>query len=281
MTESKVSICITAQRFDLFFVRAVHSIKSQIKPLFEVVLAMDGISDQMSQARCYKELPEEWVKIWTEQENSGPSYTRNLGMHYCTGEWILFLDGDDFLVPSCLEFYEKHLLQTKADIITEFSSALVLKHQNLRVSKYLQDKNSWAEAVKMSVKQIFSGSWKRGDLPIDPLFVRNDGKKYLPLDYVLFEKKVLLLQYMLEERKILLSSYCSYVFNKHPMGQSSCLKGYLSHPDEIRFKKLASNVQINGWTVKEKIFEQIISSPFISGWDIDYIDKTASYLSID
>lgn len=282
MTEPKISVCIITHRIDIFFRRAVHSVLHQTHPPFEVVVVVDG-----PQSLCaddfYKGLPKEWRKVWTEQEDSGPSYTRNLGMHYCSGDWIFLLDGDDFIVPSCLEFYKKHLPKTKADVVTEYEIAH-LKHMNLQATKSMpRDKNEWAETLKIYHKTIFSGMWKRGELPVHPILVRNEGKKYFPLDYGYMEGKIFILSYMLEERKILLSDYSGYITNIHPGAISvKQLKRVMGPPpDEMRFRRVASNIQITGWTAKEKIFENITTSGFPSSSDIDYIDKSVAYFTFN
>lgn len=281
MSELKISVCIITHRLDIFFRRAIHSVLAQTEKPFEVIVVFDGLHSELKDDSCFRGLPEEWGKIFTEQRGSGPSYVRNLGMHYCRGDWIFLLDGDDFLIPSCLEFYGKQLPKTRADVVTEYGIPHI-KHSNFQAYRNIpRDKLEWNNTLKIYTKTIFAGMWKRGELPIRPALVRNEGKKYFPLDYTFKEDKVFLLSYMLEERKILLSDYCGYITNDHP-GTISAINAQrimgLSN-DELRFRRVASNIQITGWTAKEKIFENMMLGVFFNASDIDYIDKTVAYFS--
>lgn len=274
-------MCVTAQRIDMFFHRAIDSVLHQRRPPDEVIVVIDNLSEDLEDSRWFKELPESWTKIWTEQTDSGPSYVKNLAMHYGTGDWLLLLSGDDFITPTCIERYEKYLKDTTANIVTEYCYA-ELTHYNLQVIKKLPcDKNQWAAVSKNLSKHVLTGLWRKGVLPLRTVFVRNEGKKYFPLDFKCVEDSVFILYHLLEERRVALSDIISYIPNNHPHAIFYRYVGTLfgSNPDELRFKCAAGNIQINGWTLKEKIFEQFLSSTFLDNYDIDYIEQTISYFT--
>jgi len=123
-------------------------------------------------------------------------------------------------------------------------------------------------------------------MPIRPLFIRNKNKKYFPIDFYYLEDKVLILNYMLEERSITISDACTYVRNIHPRSISS--QNSLSSPKHVRdaitrdtnrFKKIAANIGLNAWAVKDKIFEPWRSYTFLNSADINYINDCVRYLS--
>lgn len=286
-TKNKITVCLTTRSNDLFFKRAIHSIKSQtIQPL-EVILVINGVSNpkegsqpqDIISSKFFKNdlhqiIPKEWVIVWTEVSEDSMANAKNLAMHYARGDWLLMLDGEDFLLPSCIEFYTKHLETTDADIIAEFQIAS-LTHFNFQVTKNIPtDKFVWTESVRQASKMMYTSSWKKGDLPLNIIFIRNEGKKYHPLDYSSQIERVLLLHYLLEERKIALSDHLSYIINVYPGSEPPS-----SNSSYTRFKKMASNVHINSWTLKEKIFSKIVSDTILADPDLDYIEKTVSYLS--
>jgi len=270
-----VSIVLTAHNSDLFFKRAVTSIERQTRRPHEVIVVLEGSEKQHRNSMWVQDIPKEWRVYWTEKEFCNPATLRNVGMYYATGEWILLLDGDSFLVPSCLEAYAKILPTTHVDVVTEFMESVFI-HNNFKVTKNIPDKEGWQEIVKFGVRTIYAGSWKKGELPIKPLFIRNEKKKYFPLDYNYLEDKMLILSYIMEERRVLLSDYCSVIRNIFPPGISRFKNAW----DEVRYKKLAANIHVNGWTFREKIFEEWKSYEYLTDIDQAFIDKSASFLTV-
>lgn len=276
----KITICVVAHHMDVLFRRALHSIKYQRVPADEVVVVIDGLSWKLQNEKIIKDLPTDWKLVWTENENSGPAMPRNMGMYHATGDWILILDGDDFLVPSCVESYLKILPYIKGDMVTEFT-AHNLVHQGIYVSKNMPpDRNSWNDVVRIGTKSLLTAAWKRGELPVRPVFIKNENKKYYPIDFYCLEDKVLIFQYMLEERRIVLSDYCGYVRNIHPKSFTNALLSWgLAGKDEARFKKIASNININNWTLRDKVFDSWKSYLYLTDEDREYIDDSVKYFS--
>lgn len=275
-----ITVCIVAHRLDLLFRRAIHSVSRQLTPPDEVVLVIDGFSWKMKDEKIFGDIPSDWKIVWTENENSGPSMPRNTGMYSSTSDWILILDGDDFLVPSCIDAYMKVLPHITSEIVAEFQ-VHSLVHQGLYVTKNMPpDRNSWNDVVRSGTKFILSSGWRRGDLPIRPFIIRNENKKYYPIDFFYLEDKALLFYYMMEERRILLSDYCGYVRNIHPKSFSSSLLGWgISSRDESRIKKIANNININNWTLRDKIFDPWKSHLYLTDDDRSYIDESVKYFS--
>lgn len=79
---------------------------------YEVVVVDDGSTD--GSVSAVKECTDERV-VLIEQENSGPSAARNCGGKAAKGEWIVFLDADDLLLPDALSNFHK-LVTTYPDI---------------------------------------------------------------------------------------------------------------------------------------------------------------------
>jgi glycosyltransferase involved in cell wall biosynthesis len=276
----KITVTITTHRFDLLFRRALHSVKNQKIPPDEVIVAIDGLSWKLQNEAIVKEIPEDWKIVWTESENSGPAMPRNLAMYHASGDWILILDGDDFLVPSCIESYLKILPHINADVVAEFP-AHSLSHCGIFVSKNMPpDRNAWNEVVRAGTKGLITAGWKRGDLPLRPMFIKNEGKKYYPIDFYCMEDKVLIFSYMLEERRIVVSDYCGYIRNVHPRCFSTDLMTWgIYQKDSARFKKIAANINFANWTLRDKIIEPWKSHLYLSDLDRAYIDESIKYFT--
>lgn len=83
--------------------KAVESVAAQTYPCRELLIVDDGSSDEDTLKELQK-LQEiyPWVQV-LHKENGGISSARNAGVTRASGDYILFLDGDDELCPEILE----------------------------------------------------------------------------------------------------------------------------------------------------------------------------------
>ena len=90
--------------------RAIDSILNQNTDLkYEIIVVDDGSTDNTEQViKCYKD--DERIKYY-KKENSGVADTRNYGVKMATGEYIIFVDSDDYISENLLKDIENHILQ--------------------------------------------------------------------------------------------------------------------------------------------------------------------------
>ena len=93
--------------------RSLRSVLSQDYDDFEVIVVNDGSTDHS--ADIVRSFNDPRIKL-IEQENGGPSKARNTGIKHAKGEWIVFLDADDELLPGAI----KHFIET-ASLHKEFN----------------------------------------------------------------------------------------------------------------------------------------------------------------
>ena len=93
-----ISIIIPAYNAAKWLPAAVASVRAQTRPADEIIIVDDGSTDG-TWALC-REFGSD-VR-YVRRENGGLAAARNTGVANTTGEWLLFLDADDILLPSAL-----------------------------------------------------------------------------------------------------------------------------------------------------------------------------------
>ncbi len=106
----KFSIIIPVYNVEKYLRKCLDSVFSQNYKNYEVIVVNDGTKDNSMD--IVKDYP---VKI-INQKNQGLSVARNNGVEKATGEYILFLDSDDYIEKGLLEAIDKSL-DNKPDIV--------------------------------------------------------------------------------------------------------------------------------------------------------------------
>ncbi|CAH1202345.1 Glycosyl transferase family 2 [Candidatus Nitrotoga sp. BS] len=99
MSAPRFSVIIPAYNAKDTLARAVDSVLAQIWPAFEIIVIDDGSIDATATvAASYGE------KIrYLHQDNAGVSAARNHGARIASGDWLAFLDADDWYFPNRLK----------------------------------------------------------------------------------------------------------------------------------------------------------------------------------
>lgn len=106
----KFSIIIPVYNVENYIDKCLNSVLEQSYPEFEVIIVNDGSKDGSQKIIEKYEARDARFKGY-RKENGGLSDARNFGLKYVTGDYILFLDSDDY--------WEKDLLQKLYDCIME------------------------------------------------------------------------------------------------------------------------------------------------------------------
>jgi glycosyltransferase involved in cell wall biosynthesis len=112
----KVSIIVPIYKVERYIRRCIDSILNQTYPLIEVILVNDGSPDNCGQ------IIDEYAKVdcrikVLHKQNGGLSDARNKGIELVTGEYVVFVDSDDWLADNFLEQMLNHSFKFNADVV--------------------------------------------------------------------------------------------------------------------------------------------------------------------
>ena len=97
-----VSVIIPIYRVESYLSRCVDSVIEQTMKDIEIILVDDGSPDFCPQICDEYGLKDTRVTV-IHKENGGLASARNAGMRVATGEYVFFLDSDDWIDPQTLE----------------------------------------------------------------------------------------------------------------------------------------------------------------------------------
>ena len=111
----RISVIIPAYKVEKYLWKCLESIESQTYSDYEVVLVDDGSPDQ-SGVICDQYAQKHNNAHVIHQQNQGLSAARNNGVKIAKGEFITFVDSDDYVANDYLEYLVKLIDQYDADI---------------------------------------------------------------------------------------------------------------------------------------------------------------------
>lgn len=94
----------------------IESILGQSYDNIEALLIDDGSPDRSGAIADEYSAKFEQVKV-VHIENGGVSAARNLGLQYCCGDYVVFVDADDYLAPDYVEYMYGIIEKTNADFV--------------------------------------------------------------------------------------------------------------------------------------------------------------------
>lgn len=150
MKVPKLSIIIPVYNVEKYIKKCLDSIKEQTMKDFEIIIVNDGAEDNSEEIIKKYQIQNESLKIrYFKKENGGLASARNYGVKHAKGNYISFIDPDDYLEPNTFECLNKYMVEG-IDLI-KFKLKLVDKEgKNIKkVNGPVFDKCSGEEAYKI------------------------------------------------------------------------------------------------------------------------------------
>ncbi|MGG0716046.1 glycosyltransferase [Robertmurraya massiliosenegalensis] len=116
MKRVKVSIIIPVFNSEKFINRCMESVLNQTMEDIEIIVVNDGSTDRSFE--ILTKLEEEFDHIiLLNQENSGQAIARNRAIQQATGDYLVFVDSDDFIERNMVEQMYSEAIKNKVDIV--------------------------------------------------------------------------------------------------------------------------------------------------------------------
>lgn len=185
MEKPKFSIIVPVYNTEKYLKRCLDSIRKQTFKNYEVIIVNDGSTDNSSD--IISKYP---FKI-INQKNQGLSMARNNGVKESSGEYLIFLDSDDYIEkdllreinnslsnnPDLVRYQIKEVFDDKSDVNYEeesFENKDGVEAFKL-ITKYHFVENAWAYAIKREFYLKEKFSFKKGtyheDFGLMPLVI--------------------------------------------------------------------------------------------------------------
>ena len=111
-----ISIILPVYNTSLYLEQCLNSIHNQSFKDYELICVDDGSSDDsIDILRKYKEIINNCKVIY--QSNKGVAAARNVGLSKVSGDYIIFIDSDDYIAPNYLERLYNEICNTNADVV--------------------------------------------------------------------------------------------------------------------------------------------------------------------
>lgn len=227
MEQKTFSIVVILYNSEAFVDKCVNSILNQTRGDFELLLVDDGSKDKtLEKCRSYEKMDSRVKAI--PKENGGISDARNTGIHHATGEYIVFVDGDDWLGEKYLEsMYELIQLYSDVDCVlgrmTEYTvetkrERVVGSEFNEEINDLLKKIDNGKDACTTMLKKYGKFPMGMGARGVYRLKMIKDNNIFFWGKY--YEDIEFTMNVMCHSRKVLCNTNPYYYFRNHATSTS-------------------------------------------------------------
>lgn len=153
MNNPKVSVIVPVYNTEKYLRKCLDSLVNQTLENVEIVVVNDGSKDTSP------EIIEEYIQkypdrfIYRTQENSGQAVARNRALELCNGEYVGFLDSDDFVKTDMFQRMYEKAVETDADYVACGYTDLTYED-----GKEIELQHYVASRVALETRDMFKGA---------------------------------------------------------------------------------------------------------------------------
>lgn len=143
-TPIKISIILPVYNSEKYLSKCINSIINQTYTNWELIIINDGSIDK-SKEICSSFIKKDNRISLINKNNEGVSKARNIGLQHAIGDYITFVDSDDYLEPITLSIYIKEINKNNSDLV--------------KVGYYKEYKNNRQEAISTQKDYLLNNTW--------------------------------------------------------------------------------------------------------------------------
>lgn len=113
----KISVVIPVWNPGEGIIKCLSSLRNQTFEDLEFIFVDDRGSDDAMEIIRKAEKEDSRIRVLVNPENMGPGYSRNRGIESAAGQYMSFIDPDDYIAPDFYELLYKKAVESGADII--------------------------------------------------------------------------------------------------------------------------------------------------------------------
>jgi glycosyltransferase involved in cell wall biosynthesis len=155
-SDKKVSIVMPCFNEDRFLNEAIESVRAQTHANWELIIVDDCSVDDSTRIAAEAASKDKRIHVIRLRRNSGLPSARNAGFVFATGEFVIFLDGDDALLP--------HAISSRLSLASEFPESAGVGAR----TKQVPERTNWRTFIdepKKPANSIINLVKTNGDSP--------------------------------------------------------------------------------------------------------------------
>lgn len=223
-----VSIIVPAYNCERYIEQCLDSLFQQNETAIEVIVVDDGSKDQTAHILDEYAKKEERLKVF-HVENGGPSRARNIGLDNAVGDWILFVDADDWVDADILSRLE---LNNKAADVIFFG--FKRSYDDARMEECLPEAADYAtstDAIHCQLVKLFQSKEELFGYSVNKVYKREIVERY----HLRFKEGL-----HIREDELFALDFCQHITSIRTMSFAPynyrILCSSLSHDATVRFR---------------------------------------------
>ena len=230
MSILKLSIIVPVYNVEKYLEKCLNSL-CNLEIENEIIIVNDGTKDNSLEiAKNFKKENEKENIIIISQENKGLSEARNTGLRLAQGEYISFIDRDDFVDKKAYEMLIKEVISDKVEIGIGRYKKIIEKEENLECITEIREYEKGEIKTGKEYLDVMYNKYMYGPEVWDDIFKR----EFLIKNSIFFKKgrmhedEIFTLESMLKAEKVKFYGiyYYNYLQRKKSIMSEKTLKNY-------------------------------------------------------